>query len=69
MKLEMGFNECEPMIEVVGDGDDMVVRFWGFGVDEAKEWFNSAQVMDSLGTWHELLGDFEMPVRRKPIRL
>ncbi len=69
MKLEMGSNDCEPMIEVVGDGDDLVVRFWGFGSDEAKEWFKSARVMDSLRIWHDQLGDFEMPLRLKPIRL
>lgn len=69
MKLEMGNNDCEPMIEVVGDGADLVVRFWGFAFYEANDWFNSEAVRTSLKIWHEMLGDFEMPLKLKPIQL
>ena len=65
MKFEMGDNDCLPMVEVVTGGDELVVRFWGFGFDEAKCWFNSDPVMNSLKVWHSVVGDFEMSVTKK----
>ena len=63
MKFEMGDNDCQPKIEVVTVGDELVVRFWGFAFDEAEQWFNSEPVMDSLRAWHSVEGDFEMSVK------
>lgn len=63
MKFEMGDNDSPPFIEVVTDGDELVVRFWGFVCEEAKSWFNSKPVMESLEIWHSVTGDFEMSVK------
>lgn len=65
MKFELGPNDCLPMVEVVTEGDELVVRFWGFGYDEAKWWFNSDPVMNSLKVWHSVVGDFEMSVEQR----
>lgn len=62
MKFEEGDNDCPPAVEVVAEGDELVVRFWGFGVDEARRWFNSEPVMNSFEAWHSVVGDFEMSV-------
>lgn len=63
MKFEMGDNDCPPAVQVVTEGDELVVRFWGFTVDEAEQWFNSESIMDSFNTWHSGLGDFVMSVK------
>ena len=69
MKFEMGNNDCQPMIEVVAEGDELVVRFWGFAFDEARQWFHSEPVMDSFKAWHSLEGDFVMSMKvRNPIQ-
>ena len=65
MKFELGNNDCEPAIEVVTEGDELVVRFWGFASDEADQWFSSEPVMSSLEIWHSVVGDFEMSVKVK----
>jgi hypothetical protein len=64
MKYEVGFNDCLPEIEVTlnGNDGDLVVRYFGFAHDEAKQWFDSMAVMDSLATWHSVLGNFKMSV-------
>lgn len=63
MKFEMMDNDCLPAIDVVKDGDELVVRFWGFGGDEARGWFNSEPVRESLEGWHSIGGDFYMPFK------
>jgi len=60
MKFELCSNDSEPFVEVVKESDELVVKFWGFGSEEAKSWFNSEAVMESLESWHSSLGDFEM---------
>ncbi len=55
MRFEMGNNDCEPAIEVVTEGDERIVRFWGFAYDEAERWFNSDAVMESLDSWQSFL--------------
>ena len=62
MKFEMMDNDCLPAIEVVTEGDELVVRYWGFSCDEAKRWFDSEPVMNSLKVWHSVIGDFGMSV-------
>lgn len=65
MKYVMCNNDCHPSVEVLTDGDELLVRFWGFAYDEAQLWFNSKAVMDSLEVWHSVIGDFEITVTVK----
>lgn len=60
MKFELCDNDSETFIDVVTDGDELVVGFWGFAFEEAKGWFNSKPVMESLEIWHSGMSDFEM---------
>jgi len=63
MKYEVLGNDCLPSIDVTRDGEELLVRFWGFTYEEADHWFNSKMVMDSLNIWNSVIGDFEMTVK------
>lgn len=63
MKFQMGNNDSEPLVQVVQEGSELVVSFFGFGSDEARSWFNSEAVMESMKIWHKIAGDFYMPFK------
>lgn len=64
MKFEYGNNDCEPCVVVTKEDGELVVMFEGFGGEEAKQWFNSKDVMSSLESWHNMMGDYEMAYKQ-----
>lgn len=64
MKFELGNNDCEPCVVVTKVGGELVVMFEGFAHDEAQQWFNSKDVMESFECWHNMMGDYEMAYKQ-----
>lgn len=69
MKFEVSHNDCLPAVEVVQEGDELLVRFFGFAWEEARQWFETEPVMKTFENCHSIVGDFEMRVIVKDFNL